>query len=140
MFPYYSSKKNNTSTLRVTCPSPKPGHQRAQDLSGRRSFGKPTNLYFSSLPTHRSPPFIEGWIGKHRVRTVPRNPAHTRKRPASHSSNRPKYGSLVISMATSGEPSTWFPLGQLVEQERLSKTFSQVFEILQTFRNVFGTT
>jgi hypothetical protein len=35
-------------------------------------------------------------------------------------------------MATSGEPSTWLPLGKLEMQEPLPLSFSRKFEILKT--------
>ena len=38
-------------------------------------------------------------------------------------------------MATSGEPSTWFPLGKVVEQERSTRQNFQNFKILRNFRN-----
>ena len=44
-------------------------------------------------------------------------------------------GRTSCSMATSGEPSTWFPLEQLVEQEleKLEKYF--IFQNFQEFQN-----
>ena len=80
-----------------TCSSPKPGHQRAQDLIPGPSLCEVAHLWFPSFPTHTSHPFIGKRIRKPRVTPVPTRPAHTRKRPRSHSSNRPKEGLLVTS-------------------------------------------
>ena len=39
--------------------------------------------------------------------------------------------SYCFGMATSGEPSTWLPLGKLEGQEPLPLTFSRKFEIFK---------
>ena len=47
---------------------------------------------------------------------------------------------LRVIMATSGEPSTWFPLGELVKQKRLSPhiSFFRFFRNFRSFGEHFG--
>ena len=42
---------------------------------------------------------------------------------------------IVLVLATSGEPSTWFPLGGLGEQEHTPEQNFQNFDIFRNFRN-----
>jgi hypothetical protein len=58
--------------------------------------------------------------------------------PSSYSSLGEKSPALRV-MATSGEPSTWLPLGKLEGQEPLPLTVSRKFEIFKKKKQHFST-